>query len=165
MWFKKFIILVLFLSSPALVWALGDASTDSSLIGEAAPDVVLPATQGPSASIINARQGNKAILVFWATWCPHCYEELGKINGASASAQKKGIKIILVDVGESKEAVQEYLIRRQINLSCFIDEDNTLHDTYQLVGVPTMVFIDKQGIIRDVTHQFPSDYENYFSAK
>lgn len=134
------------------------------LIGKAAPDVVLPQSEGPSASVINAREGKKAILVFWATWCPHCYAELGKINDALAGVQHKGIKIILVDVGESKEDVKEYLMRRQINLSCFIDEDNVLHDPYNLIGVPTMVFIDERGIIRHVTHQFPSDYEKYFNT-
>jgi peroxiredoxin len=167
MWFKKLILLVLFLFFPALGWAVGDASTESSqdpLIGKAATDVVLPKSDGTSASVINVRQGKKAILVFWATWCPHCYEELGKINDAATAVQKQGIRIILVDVGESKEAVQEYLMRRQIKLSCFIDADNVLQDPYQIAGVPTLFFIDEKGIIRYVTHQFPSDYANYFRA-
>lgn len=172
MWFKKLILPVLFLSSPALGWAIEGGSPlelqgtapFNPLIGKAAFDVVLPKTDGTPASIINARQGKKAILVFWATWCPHCYEELGKINDASAVVQKQGIRIILVDVGESKEAVQEYLMRRQINLSCFIDEENVSQDPYHLLGVPTLFFIDEKGIIRYVTHQFPSDYENYFSS-
>ncbi len=168
MHYLRLIFLILFLSFSTSVWARGDFYTESSqdfLIGKAAPDVVLPNSDGPSASVINAREGKKAILVFWATWCPHCYEELGKINGALASVHEKGIKIILVDVGESKEAVKEYLIRRQINLSCFIDEENVFQEPYHLVGVPTMVFIDEQGTIRNMTHQFPSDYEDYFSAK
>ena len=37
-----------------------------------------------------------------------------------------------------------------------------LQEPYHLVGVPTLVFIDEKGIIRNVTHEFPSDYENYF---
>lgn len=147
---------------------MGQVSTESSqdpLIGKAAPDVVLPNSDGTSASVINARQGKKGILVFWATWCPHCYEELGKINRASASVQQQGIKIILVDMGEGEEDVKNYLNRRQINLSSFIDEANLLQEPYHLVGVPTMVFIDKRGIIRDVTHVFPSDYEDYFRVQ
>jgi peroxiredoxin len=168
MHYLRLFFLILFLSFPVSVWAMGEDYAEAyqdPLIGQAAPDVVLPNSDGTSASIINAREGKKAILVFWATWCPHCYVELGKINAVLLSVQEKGIKIILVDVGESKEDVKEYLMRRQMNLSCFIDEDNVLHDPYHLIGVPTMVFIDKQGTIRHVTHQFPSDYENYFSGK
>jgi len=161
MHYLRLFFLILFLSSTASVWAMGQGP----LIGKPALDVILPKSDGTSASVIGSRQGKKAILVFWATWCPHCYEELGKINDASASVQQKGIKIILVDVGESREAVEEYLIKRRINLSCFIDGDNIFQEPYQLVGVPTMVFIDEKGIIRDVTHQFPSDYEDYFGGK
>lgn len=165
MWFKRFILLVLFFSS-AYVGAMGHAfaqSWEEPLMGKAAPDAVLPKSDGASASIMNAREGKKGILVFWATWCPHCYVELGKINDALPSLQKKGIKIILVDVGESKEQVEEYLLRRQMDLSSFIDGENVLQEPYDVLGVPTMFFIDEQGTVRDVTHQFPSDYEDHFS--
>ena len=50
-----------------------------------------------------SRQDKKAILIFWATWCPHCYEDIGAINDSFASIENKGIKIILVDVGESRK--------------------------------------------------------------
>ena len=141
------------------------AQTDESpLIGVAAPDAVLVQTDGASASVIGSRQGGKAILVFWATWCPHCYENLGAINDSFASVEKKGIKIILVDLGETKEDVKNYFNRRQMKLTSFIDEDGVLQGPYDLIGVPTLIFIDEKGIVRSVTHEFPSDYENYFSA-
>jgi len=165
MHYLRLISLVLFLSCPLYGWGMGHAPTESPqgpLIGKAAPDAVLPGSDGTSASVVDARQGKKGILVFWTTWCPHCYEELGKIKESLASARQKGIRIILVDMGESPQDVKEYLIRRQINLTCFIDEDDTLQAPYYLSGVPTLVFIDERGIVLDVTHEFPSDYENYF---
>ena len=82
-----------------------------------------------------------------------------------ASIEQKGIKIILVDVGETKEDVKNYFNRRQMKLVSFVDEDSFLQEIYHLIGVPTLIFIDEKGIIRNVTHEFPSDYENYFSAK
>jgi peroxiredoxin len=139
-------------------------TTKSSLIGESAPDVVLTKSDGTSAGVIGSRQGEKAILVFWATWCPHCYEELGAINDSVVSIEQKGIKIILVDVGETQEDVKNYFNRRQMKLTSFVDENSFLQGAYHLVGVPTLIFIDEKGIIRSVTHEFPSDYENYFSA-
>jgi peroxiredoxin len=163
---KKFIFLVLFLSCPVLAPAMGGDASDfsqDSLIGKPAPDAVLPKSDGTSGSVIKSRQGKKEILVFWATWCPHCYEEVGRINDVSTAALNKGIKIILVDSGENKEAVKNYLMQRQIKLNCFIDEENILQEPYQLIGVPTMFFIDEKGIIRNVTNQFPADYEAYFS--
>jgi len=144
---------------------LATQTSSSPLIGKAAPDVVLAKTDGTTASVIGSRQGKKAILIFWATWCPHCYGELGSLNENISSIEQKGAKIILVDVGEAQGEVKAYLNRRQMKMISFVDEDSYLQETYHLIGVPTLVFIDEKGIIRNVTHEFPSDYEQYFSSK
>ena len=141
---------------------LSTQTAEGPMIGKAAPDVVLTKTDGTSASVIGSRQGKRAILVFWATWCPHCYEDLGAINDNIASIEKKGIKVILVDVGETAEGVKNYFNRRQMKLVSFVDEDSFLQGAYHLIGVPTIMFIDAKGIIRNETYQFPSDYERYF---
>jgi len=135
----------------------------SPLTSKAAPDVVLTDTDGKTASVIGSRQGKKAILVFWATWCPHCYEELGFINDNFSSIEQKGYKIILVDVGETKDVVKDYFNQRQLKLTSFVDENSFLQELYHLNGIPTIIFIDENGNIRNMTHAFPSDYENYFS--
>lgn len=144
---------------------MGHLSTPVSsdpLIGKPAPDVVLSKTDGTSSSIMSSRQGEKAILIFWATWCPHCYEELGAVNENIASVGKKGIKIILVDLGETRENIKNYFNQRQMPLVSFVDVDSYLQEPYHIVGIPTVIFIDEKGIIRNVTHAFPSDYEKYF---
>lgn len=143
---------------------LSPQMTDSPLIGKTAPDAVLAKSDGTTASILGPRHGQKTILVFWATWCPHCYQDMGAINDHFASIEKKGIKIILVDIGETKESVQEYFIRRQMKLVSFVDEDSVLQGLYHLIGVPTLMFIDEKGIVRSVTHEFPDDYSGYFSS-
>jgi len=165
MYFKKYILVALFLFSSSSVWSMSNLSTQtikSALIGKPAPDVVLTKTDGTTTSVIGSRQGKKAILVFWATWCPHCYEDLGFISNNLASIEQKGIKIILVDLGETNKDIQDYFNRRQMKLVSFVDEDSYLQQTYHLKGVPTLIFIDAKGIIRNVTHEFPSDYENYW---
>ena len=164
----RLICLALYLFILPSAWAmdhLNIQTSDNPLIGKAAPDVVLTKTDGTTASVIGSRQGGKAILVFWATWCPHCYEELGAINDNFASIEQKGVKIILIDVGETKQDINNYFNRRQMKLVSFIDEDSFSQGTYHLAGVPTLIFIDEKGVIRNVTHTFPSDYESYFSSK
>lgn len=166
--YSRLIILVFLLSFSSSAWAMGHLfvqETNDPLIGKAAPDVVLTKSDGALASVIGSRHGEKAILVFWATWCPHCYEELGSINDNFASIEQKGIKIVLVDIGESKDDVKNYFNRRQMKLISFVDENSFLQEIYHLAGVPTLIFIDEKGIIRNVTHEFPSDYENYFKVK
>lgn len=164
----QFISLVLFLFSSPCAWAMGHLSeqtVDSPLIGKFAPDAFLKNTRGITASIIDWRQGEKAILIFWATWCPHCTQELGAINNNFESIKQKGIKVIMVDLGETKEDVKNYLNQRKIGLMSFVDENSYLQQPYHLIGVPTLIFIDEKGIIRNITHAFPSNYEDYFGVK
>ncbi len=146
---------------------MGNLSTQvpkNSLIGQQATDIVLGKSDGTTSSVLASRGGKKAILVFWASWCPHCYQELGNINDNLASIEHTGVNVILVDVGETKGEVNSYFDRRQMKLVSFIDGDSALQDPYHLIGVPTMVFIDDKGIIKNVTNEFPLDYENYFNS-
>lgn len=133
------------------------------LIGKPAPDAVLSNTDGKTTAVIASRQGKPAILVFWATWCPHCYDQLGEINDKISSIEAKGPKVILLDVGETKGVVQKYFQRRQMKLVSFIDEDGVLQEAYRLRGVPTVVLIDSKGIVHKISHTFPSEnaFPNY----
>jgi thiol-disulfide isomerase/thioredoxin len=161
--FCSLIIIFLSISMPA--WPMGQVPSEtvhSSLIGKPAPDAVLVKSDGTSGKVVDSRRGQKAILVFWATWCPHCYEDLGTINATIGPAARDGIKIILVDVGETPEAVKNYFKQRQMGMVSFVDVDSSLQGPYRLIGVPTLVFIDEKGIVRNITHQFPSDYKDLF---
>lgn len=159
------VMLLMFLSlSP--VGAMSNLPATSSGQGSAKPalDVTLPRSDGTSASLMSARQGGKAILIFWATWCPHCREELERINQLLPQMEEKGIKIILVNVGESREEINAYFERRQINLISFMDEENVLQEPYDLVGIPTVVFVSAEGNILSSSHEIPSDFDAIFTG-
>ena len=131
--------------------------------GKQAFDFTLATTSGIPQSLTQARAGKKTVMFFWATWCPHCHDALLSMNEQIDSIHQKGINIVLVDVGESKEEAKEYLLRNKITLESFLDENNTLQEPYQLYGVPTLYFIDEQGAVKNVTHEFPSNYEELFT--
>ena len=144
-----------FLALPSLAMA--------DLIGKPALDAVLVNTDGTKSSFLAASPGKKTIVIFWATWCPHCYEELGGVYQALDVFDKKGVKIILVDMGEGLDDVRNYFKQRQMKWSSFVDSDYTLQGPYRLEGVPTLIFIDDKGIIRSIHHSFPPHFEQYFS--
>jgi len=161
-------LLTLILSCAQPVWAtmgrMPGYAVKSALTGKAAPDAVLSKSDGTTAAVIRSLHGKKAILVFWATWCPHCYEDLGLINSSLPSLKQKGIEVVLIDLAEARADVQKYFNQRQLKLTSFLDEDSALQESYELIGVPTLVFVDKKGTVRSVTHVFPPNYENYFGT-
>jgi len=163
----RVILSALIFFSPGSAWAMGHAPeqpAESALIGKPAPDAVLARSDGAPGSVVGSFQGHRTILVFWATWCPHCYEDLGQIYAGLASIEQKGIKVILVDVGETPQDVKNYFASRQMKLASFVDEDSVMQRPYRLIGVPTLIFIDEKGTVRNVAHEFPSNYTDYFSS-
>ncbi len=128
-------------------------------VGKPVKDFTLKTVGGAPVSLTDFRQGGKAVIFFWATWCPHCRRELTELNKNKSTLEQKGIKVVLVDVGEEEEAVRRYAQSNNIGMTIFLDETTSVAEEYGLVGVPTFYLVDKQGIVRHVDHAMPENYE------
>ena len=133
------------------------------LIGKPAKNFTLKTLKGEEKNLTQLRNGGNAIVFFWATWCPHCREQLHQLKQMGAEIEKKGIKIILVDLEESDKQVQAYVDKQQISFTVLLDEEATVGEQYEVVGVPTLIFIDKAGVVKAVEHSVPDNYETIFS--
>ena len=137
---------------------------ENEAIGKPAPDFTLPTVGGTATSFARFRGADKAIIFFWATWCPHCRRELGNLNQKKEELAQKGIKIALVDIGEDAAVVKQYLQKNKVEMMVFLDKDNAAAESYHLVGVPTFLFVDAQGIVRGLEYSLPENYEEILSA-
>lgn len=133
--------------------------TPNSLVGEAAPDFTMKNLEGEKLSLNQYRDGKSAVIFFWATWCPHCRRALQGLNQNAHEFEDKGIKLILVDLGETAEEVGAYLKKTNMNLNVFLDEDTSLAETYGIIGVPTFLLVNKDGIVKQIDHTLPENYE------
>ena len=100
------------------------------------------------------------ILFFWTTWCPYCREELKIINQQALLMAKDGILVIGVNLSESQSKVQRFFRGYPLNFKMLLDKDGLLADKYDLMGVPTYVFLDKSGKEISQTHSFPDNYRS-----
>ena len=131
----------------------------NSLIGQLAPDFTLEMISGQEVRMTQFRRGQPAMIFFWATWCPHCRKQLKELTHNRQAIEANGIKIILVDVGESAREVQEYINANNISFDIFLDDNAEVAKEYRLVGVPTFFFVNGEGIIVDVKNVLPDDYQ------
>ncbi len=153
---------------PVPIWAMSSLPSnlqEDDLVGKIAPEFTLDTIHGAHESLTQARAGKRAMVFFWATWCPHCDEELKVLAPKLGSIKQQDIQVVLVDVGESREDVKAFLAQRHLPLDSFLDEDNTVAGRYSVIGIPTIIFIDEKGFIRAIEHEFPSDYETRFDSK
>jgi peroxiredoxin len=63
--------------------------SDTTLIGQPAPAIVLPDLDGKPHRLADYR-GHRVLLNFWASWCVPCLEEMPALNRAQAKFGEHG---------------------------------------------------------------------------
>ena len=135
------------------------------LVGKQAPDFTLKTLSGNSLSLNEYRKGQPAVIFFWATWCPHCHEELSTLSTQVEAMQEQGIKIVLVNLEESPGEVQSFMDKYKLPVEVFLDEKSQIADEYSLIGVPTLFFVNRDGVIVSMDHGFPKNFAETLSAR
>ena len=87
------------------------------------------------------------ILNFWATWCAPCREEMPSLSNLQKLKDEKKLKIIPINIGgenisKSKKFFDELLIEE---LQVFVGDGAGIAKNLKLRGLPTTLFIDKDG--------------------
>ncbi|MCK4881543.1 MAG: TlpA family protein disulfide reductase [Candidatus Omnitrophica bacterium] len=134
-------------------------------VGKEAEDFTVKSLTGEETSLNEFRSGQKTIVFFWSTWCSHCRGALSNLEKKKKELKGQNIKVMVIDVGESKEVVSQYLERSKIEREVFLDEDAEVSNLYGVLGIPTFYFIGEDGIVRKVRNSFPQDLEGSFYGK
>lgn len=93
-------------------------------------------------------RGQVVMLNFWATWCGPCRLEMPAMEKFQADSRGK-VKIVALgaDSGESPEQLAAF--GKDLNLSFTMAHDaGAAALAYRILGIPTTLFIDQNGIIR-----------------
>ncbi|MGW0763922.1 redoxin domain-containing protein [Streptomyces sp. NPDC002676] len=140
------------------VMALGASAADRSaaLVGDQAPDFTLPDVNGVEHSLGELR-GRKVALVFWASWCG-CRYDLPEWERQHAALASEGLTVLSVAVDRRIEDAAPWIAEAAPTHPALIDVDGRVADLYQLLNVPTVLWIDEQGrIVRPNDTQFATD--------
>jgi len=107
-------------------------------IGSQAPNITFT-----NNSTLYDIQSEQTLVVFWASWCPHCMEELPKIN--IWAAEHPNTKVVAISLDDDQTAY-ETVIKEHQNLMHNTDlkrwEGKAVND-YYIYGTPTLVLLDK----------------------
>ncbi|MDP2932262.1 MAG: TlpA disulfide reductase family protein [Chloroflexota bacterium] len=113
----------------------------------AAPDFKLADLNGNTVALSDLR-GKPVLLNFWATWCPPCREEVPLIEEINQEWTSKGLVVLTVSLDDSADTVKDFVQNYGLTFTVLHDREQRVAQTYGIQGIPTTLFIDKDGNIR-----------------
>lgn len=110
-----------------------------------APDGTFVIGAGPSfAELV---EGRVAVVDFWATWCEPCRESIPKVIEYARRVASSGVVVAGVHVGEGHEDARRFAEEAGIDYALFADPDYELSARYEAPRVPTVIVLDRSGVV------------------
>jgi len=137
------VLLVLSVVVAVNVWRTRDAPAG------VAPPIVGVLASGQQITLDEFRAqhaGRPVALYFWAEWCPVCRAEAHVVTRVMKDYPVLTIAMQSGSVAEVAQVLQ----KRELDWPTLVDADGAITRQYGLPGVPGLVLLDTQGMIRFV---------------
>jgi thiol-disulfide isomerase/thioredoxin len=124
-----------------------DSRKTGSIEGSLAPDFAFSSFQGERLRLSDFR-GQPVLINFWASWCGPCRTEMPDLESALQRYSDQRLVIIGVNYGERFEPARAFIQELDVELTAFAyDPDQAIARSYEVQGLPTSFFIDRDGVI------------------
>ncbi len=122
--------------------------TEAPIVGHLAPNFTL---QTPLGQEVTLRElaGQPVVLNFWASWCAPCRVEMPALQQASLTYNGRAA-ILGINQGETAKTVTNFGAEYGITYPLLVDTEQSVSLLYDVRGLPTTLFIDVDGIVREV---------------
>ena len=145
--FLAALLVVSLLLSPVFSVSCRAAMPGSSGVqkGDMAPDFTLKDLNGKPVTLSQLR-GKVVVLNFWASWCPHCREEMPSLARLNEVYGSSDFALLAVNVeGNGEGEVKSYLAKHPFNFTVLLDPKLTVQDLYGVYELPETLIINKKG--------------------
>jgi thiol-disulfide isomerase/thioredoxin len=129
------------------------AHANSPLIGLPAPDFILRTlSEGGLGTTqrLSDLQGKTVVLDFFASWCGPCRKQAPIVDRVSRRLSGPKLAVFGVNTSDELGAAQRYLGAHPPSYPVLFDQDAEGAKAFDVSGLPTLLVIDKQGIVRAV---------------
>jgi thiol-disulfide isomerase/thioredoxin len=120
-------------------------------VGALAPDFELTDVRSSKPLKLSSLRGKPVLVNFWGTWCPPCREEMPALEKIYEKV-KGQVEFLGVSMGPRDEpmGVNQFVKLNNYTWTFIHDTDSSVSINYQVTGIPSTFFIDKNGVIRSI---------------
>ncbi|TPM26928.1 TlpA disulfide reductase family protein [Mesorhizobium sp. B2-3-5] len=134
----------------ALSGVVGAATLQLGVVptGLMLPNQTFPLMDGRSLRP-SSLSGRPMVINLWASWCPPCRQEMPMM--AELAQNSGAATFIFANQGEGDTAISDFLTKANIKLdNLVLDRSLVFQQHYDVLGLPATLFIDSDGVLRDL---------------
>lgn len=117
-------------------------------VGQPAPHFTLRDLSGHTVTLKSCLGQTVVLLDFWATWCGPCRMAMPGLQELAHKFQDRGLEILSVNLGDPANRVRQFMDFRNYTFHVLLDQNGKVGNKYGVQALPTLVLVDKQGIVR-----------------
>lgn len=130
-------------------------------VGDLAHDFTLKDLDGTPYRLKDLRGRKVVHIVFWATWCVPCMQEIPMLREHYQTLRDRGLEIlsVVINTNQTPEVVRAISRDFKVNYPILFDGDDVVRAKYRVEAIPRNFLVGKDGVIRYVDTVLPRDYD------
>lgn len=155
-------LLALMLGVNLFVW-IDDGESTGGVEGQSLPSITFEVAGTTEAIELASFEGQPLVIDFWAEWCTACKSQMPRLEALAADDDLGGqVQFLSVNVDvddeERPQKVAPFLEGRPAAMTTVLDS-GPAQQWFEVVRLPTLVFIDAQGTVVEVSEGVHSEEE------
>ncbi len=95
----------------------------------------------------NSFDGKSLLVVFFATWCPPCVQEIPNLIQLHRDYESDGFSVVAISVDQEIDVVQKMVDKKEINYPVMMADNSVTRDFGGVYGIPTSFLVSSSGTV------------------